>query len=88
MIRLSRNWIFGSAPLGALLWAPTAPVLAQEADDSESSPRGRGAIEIAPMPDWSIRQEVDRLDTSMKEYSSLIKSLTSASDELSRLRDT
>jgi hypothetical protein len=39
-------------------------------------------MEVAPMPDWSIRKEVDRLDTSMQEYSSLIKSLTAASDGL------
>tara|TARA_R110002072_G_scaffold66842_4_gene164335 strand:+ start:361 stop:1668 length:1308 start_codon:yes stop_codon:yes gene_type:complete len=54
-----------------------APAAAQDASAGTG-----GSIEVAPMPDWSIRKEVDRLDSSMQEYSSLIKSLTAASDGL------
>lgn len=90
MIRRTQSSWFAGAPFRGAVWvglalaslgANAAPAWAQEEEESERSPRG-GAIEVAPMPDWSIRKEVDRLDTSMKEYSSLIKSLTSASDEL------
>ena len=41
-------------------------------------------IRITPMPNWSIRKEVDRLDTSMKEYSALIRSLSRASTDLGK----
>lgn len=76
----SRATIFGASLIGASLLA--TPALAQQPEQDERRQGRGGALEVAPMPDWSIRREVDRLDTSMKEYSSLIKSLTDASDEL------
>lgn len=77
MIRLGTGLVLGASLLAAPLLLAT-PAAAQ----GKTAPRGGGAIEVAPMPDWSIRKEVDRLDTSMQEYSSLIKSLTAASDGL------
>jgi hypothetical protein len=56
--------------LGVILLA--GPALAQN----------DATIEIAPMPDWSIRKEVDKLDNSMRNYSSLINSLSRASNDL------
>jgi archaellum component FlaC len=63
-----------SATLAALTLA--GPASAQE--------RRKPTIEVVPPPDWSIRKEVDRLDNSMKEYSSLIKSLSTASNDLGK----
>ncbi len=45
---------------------------------------GDATARIGRMPDWSIRTEVDRLDTSMREYNSLINSLSRASDDLGK----
>jgi hypothetical protein len=67
-----------TALLVALLAAPAA---AQSAAPLE--PRDATA-EIGPPPNWSIKEEVKKLDTSMKEYGSLINSLSSASTELGR----
>ncbi|HBP19674.1 MAG TPA: hypothetical protein DEA08_18025 [Planctomycetes bacterium] len=64
--------------IGGLL---VAPAFAQE---TENRGRRGGTIDVVPPPDWSIRKEVDRLDTSMQEYNALIKSLSSASSELSK----
>lgn len=71
-----------SAPGAA--WAQGAqPPLAERAPDPRQRSGGDGATaEIAPLPNWSIRQEVQRLDNSMREYNSLINSLSSASKEL------
>ena len=70
-------------PAGLLLGASLLVTPALIATPAEGQDRDRGSsIEVAPMPDWSIRKEVDRLDSSMQEYSSLIKSLTAASDGL------
>lgn len=67
--------------VGLASFASLAPAEAQEERRKRTE---RGAVEIAPMPDWSIRKEVDRLDTSMKEYSSLIRSLSRASTDLGK----
>lgn len=53
---------------------------AQGADPEE----GDATARVGTMPDWSIRTEVDRLDTSMREYNSLINSLSRASDDLGK----
>jgi len=37
---------------------------------------------VAPLPNWSIRKEVDNLDSSMREYNALTNSLSKASKEL------
>ncbi|MCA8922581.1 MAG: hypothetical protein KDD82_12280 [Planctomycetes bacterium] len=37
---------------------------------------------VAPLPNWSIRKEVDNLDSSMREYNALTNSLSKASAEL------
>lgn len=63
-------------------WAQGAPPLADRAPDPRESRGGSATAEIAPLPNWSIRQEVQRLDTSMREYNSLINSLSNASKEL------
>ncbi|MGE0709588.1 MAG: hypothetical protein AB7N76_21015 [Planctomycetota bacterium] len=65
--------------LAAALLLPAGVVRAQD-----EKPDNKATMEVVPPPDWSIRKEVDNLDTSMKEYSALIKSLGSASDELGK----
>jgi hypothetical protein len=60
------------------LLALAGPAAAQSSNPDDAT------IEIKPMPDWSIREEVDRLDTSMRSYSSLIGSLSRASTDLGR----
>jgi len=74
--------------LRALGWTATlaacaavgAPALAQERrqqpDEEEAT------LRVGRMPDWSIKTEVDRLDSSMRGYTSLINSLSKASDDL------
>ncbi len=62
-------------------WAQGTPPLADRAPDPRERSGGATA-EIAPLPNWSIRNEVQRLDTSMREYNSLINSLSNASKEL------
>ena len=37
---------------------------------------------VAPLPNWSIRKEVDNLVSSMREYNALTNSLSKASAEL------
>lgn len=63
--------------VGAFSFA--APALAQEGEELQTP---RGTMEVVPPPDWSIRKEVDRLDESMREYSSLINNLSTASEDL------
>ena len=70
---------FSLATAVALAFA--APVAAQSTPAKKAK---EGTIEIRPMPDWSIRAEVDRLDTSMRSYSSLIGSLSRASTDLGK----
>lgn len=71
--------------LASCVAAPAAaqgqPPLAERAPTAVSPD---STAEIAPLPNWSIKQEVQRLDTSMREYSSLINSLSNASTELSQ----
>jgi uncharacterized phage infection (PIP) family protein YhgE len=78
-----------SSALALLLLAPGAraqqPPFADRAPDPRQPQQqgGRDATaEIAPLPNWSIRQEVQRLDTSMREYTALINSLGNASKDL------
>ncbi len=79
----TRRFTTGGA-LALLLSAPSA--FGQNVPSADPAPdprRGRDATaELAPLPNWSIKQEVQRLDTSMREYNSLINSLSSASTEL------
>ena len=65
---------------GALSFAASAFAQGEEPGASPNAPRG--TMEVVPPPDWSIRKEVDRLDESMREYSSLINNLSTASDDL------
>lgn len=82
MKRIARLTTGGA--LALLLSAPGA--FGQNIPSADPAPdprRGRDATaELAPLPNWSIKQEVQRLDTSMREYNSLINSLSSASNEL------
>ncbi|MBX3470961.1 MAG: hypothetical protein KF878_29185 [Planctomycetes bacterium] len=64
-------------------WAQSPPPFADRAPDPRGQQQQRGTTaELAPLPNWSIKQEVQRLDTSMREYNSLINSLSNASNEL------
>ena len=71
-------------PLTLALALGGVPALAQSSppDDIPSAESTESTARVVPLPDWSIRREVERLDTSMKEYSSLINSLSKASTEL------
>lgn len=67
----------------ALALGCAAPALAQTGGDIPTAEAvDEASARVVPLPDWSIRKEVERLDTSMKEYSSLINSLGKASSEL------
>lgn len=63
----------------ALSVAVGAPALAQERQQPEEED---ATLRVGRMPDWSIKTEVDRLDSSMREYTSLINSLGKASEDL------
>ncbi len=64
---------------GALAQSPRpVPPPAPERPPAREEP----TVEVAPLPNWSIRKEVDKLDTSMREYSTLLSSLSKASSEL------
>jgi hypothetical protein len=68
-----------------LLGAPLSSAKAQQPPpmaDPAPAPSDRATAEVAPPPNWSIKQEVERLDTSMHEYNALINSLGSASTDL------
>lgn len=82
-MKRTARFVTGSA-FALLLSGPGA--LAQDPPFADRVPDARrdGAptAELAPLPNWSIKQEVQRLDTSMREYNSLISSLGSASKEL------
>ena len=65
----------------ALALALAVPAAAQSSNPEDAT------IEIKPMPDWSIREEVSRLDSSMRNYSSLIGSLSRASTDLGKELD-
>lgn len=71
---------------GALLSFLAVPAFAQQPPRAEPAPDPRRqnepTAELTPVPNWSIRQEVQRLDTSMRAYNSLINSLSNASQEL------
>jgi hypothetical protein len=70
----------------ALVLLLAAPGMAQQPPTAERAPDPRRqqepTAELTPLPNWSIRQEVQRLDTSMQAYNSLIHSLSSASQDL------
>ena len=81
--RTARRWL-GGASLACLIALPAA---AQQQQPGQGG--GLREVELdeptarlEPVPDWSIREEVDRLDGSMREYNSLISSLSEASEEL------
>ncbi|RMG10491.1 MAG: hypothetical protein D6731_17325, partial [Planctomycetota bacterium] len=65
-----------STPLVLSLLLLPALASAQDRKSKEAT------IEIAPLPDWSIKKEVDRLDQSMRNYNNLIGSLSRASKDL------
>jgi len=70
-------------PALLLLGLAGGAVAQSDIPSTERSPDdGEAGARVVPPPDWSIRPEVERLDTSMREYSSLINSLSRASDEL------
>mgnify|MGYP001221119404 CR=1 FL=1 len=76
-----RNLISRAGAL-ALALGCAAPVLGQDIPVAEAVEDDSASARVVPLPDWSIRKEVERLDTSMKEYSSLINSLSKASTDL------
>jgi DNA repair exonuclease SbcCD ATPase subunit len=61
----------------ALALVPSAASAQRQPESTDSA-----ELEVTPMPDWSIREEVNRLDTSMQEYNTLIDTLGRASTDL------
>jgi len=79
--RAALSTLLGGAFTAATLLCG-APVLAQQGTDPREAAEDDATFEFRKMPDWSIKKEVDRLDNSMQEYSSLINSLSRASKDL------
>lgn len=56
-----------------------APVLAQPQQPAQDDDAG---LRVEAMPDWSIQEEIQHLDSSMAEYGELIDTLGNASSDL------
>lgn len=83
-----RRLILRSAPALLLAFCLAAPARAQDVKDTATDPKADESapdapFKVDPVPgDWSIKPEVQKLDTQVKTFSSLLGSLNRANKDL------